>query len=59
MIVPQVRLSGQPGAVRGVEPKVWQGRNLALSPEEYCRLSNIYAFVTFYIYIAAPASQRC
>ena len=35
IIVPQVGLSGQPGAVRGMEPKVWRGRILASSPEEY------------------------
>ena len=26
----QVRLGGQPGAVRGVEPEVWGGGHLAL-----------------------------
>ena len=54
----QVGLSGQPGALRGVEPEVWRGSDLDLNQNLVDYPTSMH-FLTLYIYIASLVFQRC
>ena len=54
----QVGLSGQPGALRGVEPEVWRGGDLDLNQNLVDYPTSMH-FLTLYIYIASLVFQRC
>ena len=54
----QVGLSGQPGALRGVEPEVWRGSDLDLNQNLVDYPTSMH-LLTLYIYIASLVFQRC